>query len=284
VRKSKYTFIKTRSLIRCKKCRYEESFISNTIMRKTRKALPYWFWAIYTIATQKTGLSAMELYRQLHFGSYQTAWTWLHKIRMAMVNPKRIQLRGEVEVDETYIYKGQKKGRSLLGRKILVVCAVESRVTMEGRIASGRVQLRAIPSASAPHLHSFIIDHIEKGSTIRTDGWHGYEGISQYGFTHIPETLERPEEASKKFPGVHRVFANLQAWLLGTHRYVSKKHLQNYLNEYAFRFNTRYNPMEAFNYVLQIAVLTQARPYKEFTKVKRPYYINPNKMAPLMGN
>ena len=70
-----YTFITTRKLIRCKNCHYEESFIANTVMRKTHKPLSHWLWTIYTIATGKTGISAMELMRQLDFGSDETAWT-----------------------------------------------------------------------------------------------------------------------------------------------------------------------------------------------------------------
>jgi hypothetical protein len=121
-----YNFIGTRNLIRCKNCHYEESFIANTLMRNTRKPIRYWFWAIYIIATQKTGISAMELYRQLGLHSYQTAWAWLHKIRMAMVNPDRTQLSGEVEIDETYIQTGQAgRGRQMGGKKALIICAVE---------------------------------------------------------------------------------------------------------------------------------------------------------------
>lgn len=272
---NEYTFITTRKLIRCRNCNYDESFIANTVMRKTRKPLPYWFWAIYMIATQKTGISGMELYRQLDFGTYRTAWTWLHKIRMAMVNPDRTQLSGEVEIDETYVQTGTAgKGRELGGKKALIICAVEV-ISGTDKIASGRIRLRQIPSASAEHIHSFVLDHVTRGSTVRTDGWRGYAGLSRYEYRHIVEPIYQPEEASKKFPRVHRTFANLKAWLIGTHRFVSLKHIQNYLNEYTFRFNRRKNPKLAFNTLLRIAVLNAPRPYKKFAKPQKPYYINP---------
>jgi len=274
-----YYFLKRRNLIRCKNCNYEESFIANTVMRKTHKSLRYWFWAIYTIATQKTGISAMELYRQLGFKSYETAWAWLHKIRMAMVNPSRFKLTDEVEIDETYIQTGQAgRGRALGGKKALIICAVEAKESKRaGRVASGRIRLRHIPFASAEHIHSFVLDHVTRGSTIRTDGWKGYAGLSRFGYNHIVEPIYHPEDASKKFPRVHRVFANLKAWMIGTHRFVSLKHLQNYLNEYTFRFNRRKNPKQAFNSLLQIALLDAPRTYAEFVRPATVYYVNPKR-------
>lgn len=273
-----YYFIAKRHLIRCKDCGYEESFIINTLMQKTHKPLREWFWALYMVATQKTGLSAMELYRQLGFGHYGTAWAWLQKIRMAMVNPDRTLLSGEVEIDETYIQTGKAgRGRGMGGEKAIIICAVEVKESKKDRLASGRIRLRHIPDVSAEQIHSFVKDHIEKGSTIRTDGWKGYQGLSKYGYEHIVEIVGDPKEASKKFPRVHRVFANLKAWLIGTHRYISKKHLQNYLNEYIFRFNRRNIPQVAFNSLLKIAILSEPRTYEEFVKPKKPVYANPKK-------
>lgn len=272
----RFTFIKTRNVIRCRDCRFEETFIANTIMRGTRKSLRQWFWAIYILATDKTGLSAMELYRQLDFGSYGTAWLWLHKIRMAMVNPEREKLKGEIEVDETYIQTGTgEKGRKLGGEGALVVCAVEMKISKKGYPASGRIRLRQIPDASSYYLQPFIVDSVEVGSIIKTDGWRGYTGVHGYGYKHIVDVLGDPSEASKKFPRVHRIFSNLKSWLIGTHKFVSVKHMQNYLNEYTFRFNRRGNPKKAFNDLLTIAVLLQARPYDKFVKPKKPYYVNP---------
>jgi transposase-like protein len=273
-----YTYISTRRLIRCKACRNEESITSSSVMRKTRKPLNEWFLAIYIIATQKTGISAMELYRQMGFGSIGTAWTWLHKIRLAMTEKKREKLDFDVEVDETYLYthKGS-RGRRIkrMGKKSLVVCAVEVAGT-ERKPASGRVFLRAIGSASSDNLHKFIQDHVERGSVVRTDGWTGYSGLNELGFVHRPTILAGPEDAAKRFPRVHRVFSNLKGWIRGTHRFVSRKHLQNYLNEFSARFNARHKPIEAFNDVLRKVVLTEPRIYERFVKPKRIAYPNPN--------
>lgn len=264
------------NIIHCVNCGYEESFIANTTMRYTKTSIRYWFIAMYLVATYKAGLSAMELYRQLNFGCYETAWTWLHKIRMAMTNPERTKLSGEIEVDETYIQTGTgEKGRKLGGEATLVVCAVEMKYSKKGYPASGRIRLRQIPDASADSLHSFVLDNVEIGSTVKTDGWRGYSGLEDYGYNHFVDVIRDPSEASKKFPRVHRIFSNLKAWLIGTHRFVSIKHMQNYLNEYTFRFNRRGNVKRVFNDLLKIAVSMPARTLKEFTEPERVYYINP---------
>ena len=268
-----YTYHPTKDIIRCDRCGYEESITANTIMRGTRKPLTEWFWAIYTIATQKTGISAMELYRQMDFGSYQTAWSWLHKLRLGMITEDRDKLQGTVEVDETYIFTGDERGRSLKGNKALIIAAVE----VFKNNASGNLFLRHIDSANASNLESFIKDHINKGSTVITDGWRGYAGLKALGYDHQPVTLDTPEDASKEMPRVHRVFANLQAWITGTHRFVSKKHLQNYLNEFSIRFNARHNPVEVFNDILKLTMNVKPRITKDFMIIEKPYYPNPQR-------
>lgn len=269
-----YGVITTRNLLQCKRCYNQESFISNTIMRGTRKSLAQWFWAIYTIATQKTGISAMELYRQMEFGSYQTAWTWLQKIRMAMVDPGRPKLNFDVEMDETYIFTGDERGRSMAGEKVLVLCAVEVINNLK-KPTSGKIYLRSVEAASQVNINSFVKDHVMPHSTIRTDGWKGYNGLTKIGYVHKVMRLTCPADASKQLPRVHRVFANLQSWLIGTHKFVSKKHVQNYLNEYTARFNSRRHPIEVFNDVLRLTLLAEPRTYKEFTEPERPVYANP---------
>ncbi|MCL4478228.1 MAG: IS1595 family transposase [Deltaproteobacteria bacterium] len=268
-----YTYLPSHGSVRCKRCGHEETLTSNTIMRNTHKDLTDWFWAIYTIVTNKSGISAMELYRQMDFGSYQTAWSWLQKLRLGMVIEDRDKLQGNVEVDETYLFTGDEQGRSLSGNKVLVVCAVE----VYKNYASGRVFLRHIDSASAENLESFVRDHVNKGSTIKTDGWRGYAGLKRLGYDHIPIHADTLEDISKELPRVHRVFVNLKAWIKGTHRYISKKHMQNYLNEFTVRFDNRRRPIEIFNDILKYLMFTRSRTYNDFTEPKKPVYPNPKR-------
>ena len=134
-----------------------------------------WFRAIWWVTTQKNGASALGLQRILGLGSYVTAWSWLHKLRRAMVRPGRDRLSGRVEVDEAYVGGVEEgvRGRKTETKALLVVAAQE-----DGR-AIGRIRMRRIQDASAASLHPFIEEVIEPGSVIHTDGWEGYPGLEE---------------------------------------------------------------------------------------------------------
>jgi transposase-like protein len=159
-----------RGLYRCGECDFQISVTAGTIFQDTRKPLRLWFRAMWYVINQKTGVSALGVQRILGLGSYRTAWTWLHKLRCAMVRPSRDRLSGIVEVDETYIggKKPGKRGRGAAG-KALVVIAVEDKGNKIGRI-----RLRQVSDASAGSLIPAVQENVAVGSTIRTDDWNGY--------------------------------------------------------------------------------------------------------------
>ena len=169
-----------RGLYRCSNCDIQTSVTAGTIFQDTRKPLRLWFRAMWYVVNQKNGVSAMGLKRVLGLGSYETAWIWLHKLRSAMVRPGRDRLSGTVEVDETYIggKKSGKRGRGATG-KVLVVVAAEDK---ENRI--GRIRLRRVSNASAESLTVAVIESIEPGSIVRTDGWSGYVSLPSNGYVH----------------------------------------------------------------------------------------------------
>ena len=175
--------------------------------------------------TQKTGLSAKGLQRELGLGSYKTAWLMLQKLRQAMVRLGREKLSGTLEIDETYVGGKEKqvRGRELVG-KALVVVAVE----LEGRKME-RVRLRHVPSASGANLSPFVIDCVEKGSSIHTDGWRGYEGLKTAGYRHrVTHTAGDEQVAAEQFAHVHLVASLLKA-LAGGH--LSRKGQQSTLGQ-----------------------------------------------------
>jgi transposase-like protein len=181
----------------------------------------------------------------------------LHKLRAGLVNPDRTKLYGTVEIDEAFVSAGRvRKTRRGRGTgKPMVVVAVES----HGKTA-GRVRLRQIESASEANLSKFILDHVEEGSTIITDGWGGYKNIGRYGYSM------RVAEGDV-LHHVHRTISNLKAWLIGTHHGVSAKHLQAYLNEFTFRRNRHITPMAAFESALGIGVHVNSPKYEELYSV-----------------
>ena len=118
-------WVTVRGVFRCKACDGSTSLTAGTVFQDTRKPLRTWFLAMWFITSQKNGMSALGLQRALGLGSYETAWTWLHKLRRAMVRPGRDRLSGEIEVDETYVGGPEegKRGREIDKKSIVVVAA-----------------------------------------------------------------------------------------------------------------------------------------------------------------
>jgi transposase-like protein len=234
---SRHWVLGQRGVKECAECHHQTSVIAGTIFDGTRKSLRLWFLAMWLITSEKNGISAMGLQRQLGFSRYETAWTWLHKLRRAMVRPGRDRLSGLVEVDETYV-GGEAEGLRGRGsaKKSIVVIAVE-----EKEYGIGRVRLRRRDDASHASLAGFIQDVVTIGSTIRTDAWSGYNGLDKLGYEHDVKNISRSEEsADELLPHVHRVASLLKRWLLGTLQgSVGAKHLDYYLDEFTFRFNRR---------------------------------------------
>jgi transposase-like protein len=227
-----------RGLIICRACEYQVSVTAGTLFQDTRKPLRLWFRAMWYVTSQKQGASALGVQRMLGLGSYTTAWAWLHKLRRAMVRPGRDRLKGSVEVDETYVggLSEGKPGRSSDAKALVIIAAQK-----DGR-KIGRIRLARIRDASAASLEAFVALVVEPGSSVHTDGWEGYGGLTSRGYQHQVSILRgKPKDAAAKLlPRVHLVASLLKRWLLGTHQgAVAATHLDYYLDEFTFRFNRR---------------------------------------------
>ena len=237
----------SRPIFKCKKCNYQGSVTAGTVLHGTRLSIRDWFSAAYLVGTHTPGISAVQLQRQLGLKRYETAWGLLQKLRRAMVRPERDRIRGEVEVDETYVggvEVGRRAGRLRDSTKTIVVGAVEIR----GQ-GSGRVRLSVVEDLSAASLVGFLEASVTPGSIVHTDGWGGYRPLATKGYDHRRRTQGRTTNAGTLFPRVHRVFSNLKSWLTGTHHGVRAPHLPH-LCECVFRFNRRRTPMAAFQSLL----------------------------------
>src|SRR6202162_4923427 len=166
----------------CAGCWYQVSLTAGTILHNTKTPLTVWFWAAYLMTTDKRGVSALLLQRQLGLRRYETAWMMLHKFRRAMVNLTREPLRGEVEVDDTWVggpQAGLRGRRQLKGRKAaLVLVAAEKR----GR-ATGRIRLAVIPDFKGATLMAFLKRNVAPGSTVYTDGLKSFTRLEEAGLT-----------------------------------------------------------------------------------------------------
>jgi len=259
-----------RNLLVCAACQYQLSLTAGTIFQDTRKPLTMWFRAIWWVTAQKNGASALGLQQVLGLGSYATAWTWLHKLRRAMVRPNREQLHGRVEVDETYIAGVEEgsKGRKTAS-KALVVIACE-----EDQRGIGRIRLRQIANPSMGTLRRFVVETIECGSMVHTDGWEGYRGLASCGYEHQVTVIKGSKRTgSELLPRVHIVASLLKRWLLGTHQgAVSPKHLDYYLDEFTFRFNRRKSASRGklLYRLLQQAMAIGPTPYAVLVAAEKP--------------
>src|SRR3982751_1724287 len=249
--------LRTKIVDECAACRKQHSLLAGTIFEQTRTGLSRWFLAIHLVTSSKGGIAATELQRQLGFGSYGTAWTWLHKLRKAMVRPDRQPLAERVEADETHVGgpRPGKRGRGAAG-KTLVGGAVEAgRGEARGR-RLGRLRLAAPPAAPAPSPAAFP-----------PAGWRGYLGLPAKGYDHEPVNISASRgDAALRLPGIHLVFGLVKRWLPGTHHgAVGEKHLPAYLDEYVFRFNRRTanRISHGFARLIEQAVKTRPATYRE---------------------
>jgi len=252
----------TRGRLVCRVCRHQASVTAGTIFQDTHKPLRLWFRAIWQITSQKNGASAVAVQQVLGLGSYQTAWTWLHKLRRAMVRPGRDRLRGRVEVDETQVGAEETDSAEDRPQRVLVALAVEE----DGR-GAGRIRMSRIPEATRAALYAFVQQAIEPGSVVHTDGLLAYRGLDRLGYEHEVSVLQGQEKdaAGKLLPRIHLVGSLLKRWLMGTHQgAVRPRHLDYYLDEFTFRFNRRTSRSRGklFYRLLQQAVQVDPVPYK----------------------
>ena len=266
-------------VLRCRSCRRDASLTAGTVMERTHTPLTTWFWAAYLVSSFTDGFSALQFQRQLGLSRYETAFQILHKLRAGMVRPGRDRIGGNlargdhVEMDETYIggeVRGQGKGVHA-EQKSLVVAAVEVRqrpakkgdkpMRRGGRYA-GRLRIEVVPDRTAKSLCGFAEQAVEPGAIVITDAAPSYNGLEKLGYAHLPVIeANNPDVAEEYLPIVHLVFSNLKSWLNGAHHGVSPQHLQAYLNEFAFRFNRRFYPFNAFRSLLGIGANGEAPTY-----------------------
>ncbi len=227
---------KASGLYECKSCGYKASVTVGTIFQDTKKPLTMWFRAIWHVTSQKYGANALGIQRVMGFGSYRTAWSWLHKLRRAMVRPGRDRLTGTIEVDETFIggKTPGKRGRGAKGKQLVLIAAQE-----DGANKIGRIRLSVILDASSESINTTLFSMVEPGSHLRTDGWNGYNKVTTLGYSH--EVVRKSSSVGDDvLPLCHRVASLCKRWLLGTFQgSVGGSNLQYYLDEYTFRFNRR---------------------------------------------
>jgi len=230
----KYSFIATRKLYQCSKCRHQVSVTADTIFHATKVPLVKWFWAIYLMASDKGGISALRLSKHICI-SWNSARKILKKIRTAMAHRDSIyRLEKLIELDDTYVggKRSGKRGRGAEGKRPVLV-AVETRYK-----GAGFVAMQAVDTISEATVQPFLSLHLKPGRNVRTDA---LPALNVVGKEHIHEKkVTPPKKASEWLPLVHIMIGNLKVFVNGTFHGVSSKYLQEYLDEFCYRFNRRF--------------------------------------------
>jgi len=245
-----YRRIRTRRVYQCRACRHFTSPTAGTIFHKTRTSLRQWFLALLLVALDKRGCSALFLSEQIGIDC-DTAWAMLHRIRHAMAKrDAHYKLSGSVEMDELFIgapTKGKKRGRGTERTPVLV--AVSFIAGQRGGEHMGFSKLQAVERIDAPTIVAFAQKNIEPGSRVRTDGLSVYPALERHGFLHDANPVRR-RKAHMILPHVHTFIGNLRAFVLGTYHGLGEKYLQQYLDEFCYRFNRRRHHDELFDRLL----------------------------------
>lgn len=265
-KKDFYPHLAERRAYQCKACRFFNRPTAGTIFHRTHLPLLYWFVALFLVAFDKRGLSALLLSEELGV-HYETAWAMLAKMRQAMAKrDSGYKLKGYVEIDEMFIgapIEGSKRGRGTEKTPVLVAVSYTP-ITGKGE-TTGFAKLKAVSVVNEATVLEFVKAQVEPGSTIRTDGLSVYPMLEKYGFKHDQEPVLK-RKAHLVLPHVHVFISNLRSFVQGTHHGLPETHLQQYLNEFCYRFNRRHRRTEMFDRLLLACLEKEETPYSALTR------------------
>ena len=227
---------------RCTKCRYDESPTAGTMFEKLKFSILIAFHIVFKISTKKKGMSSLELSNEFELRQ-MTCWSFKQKLQQAMKSSLKSQLSGLVHVDEFVIGGTEegKKGRSK-GLKKLVVLAIE--IVEEG---VGRAYAEVIEHSSAIELGGFLKKYVSQEAEVISDKWKGYTPLKKE-FKNLKQIAS---EDGRNFKELHIHIMNIKGWLRGIHHHCSKERMQNYLDEYHFRYNRRSNMDTIFDVLIR---------------------------------
>ena len=223
----------TRKHFECAGCHKQTSATSGTLFHGSKVPLQKWFWAIFYTSSDKGGISALRLSKLIEV-NWKTAFSMLRKIRQAMGDQDSIySLSGVVELDDAFVggKKTGKRGRGSAGKaSVLVACENNGGIP-------GFVAMKVINSVSKKEIQQFTKENIRPETIVRTDAYPSNNGVEP--FATLMKKVTPPELVDAWLPWVHVVIANLKRFILGSFHGTSNNFLQEYLNEFCYRFNRR---------------------------------------------
>ena len=264
-KKDFYPRLKDRRAYQCKSCKFFNRPTAGTIFHRTHTPLLEWFVAVFLVAFDKRGMSAMLLSEELGV-HYDTAWAMLSRMRRAMAKrDAAYKLKGYVEIDEMFIgapSEAKKRGRGTEKTPILV--AVSYAPAKGKEEVTGFAKLQAVDRVDESTVIAFVKANVDPGATVRTDGLSVYMPLERHGYTHDREPVKK-RKAHLVLPHVHTFISNLRSFVQGTHHGLPETHLQQYLDEFCYRFNRRHRRGEMFDRLLLACLEQEELPYSALT-------------------
>jgi len=244
--KSYFYRVKNRKCYSCNHCGYQIHPLADTIFHKSSTSLWNWFFAMFLFSASKNGVSAKELERQLGV-TYKTAWRMAKQIRLLFDQSKK-PLSNTVEIDETYIggkFRG-KRGRGSENKTSIIGLAERK----------GEIRAKVTINVKSSTVHGVLRENVIMGINIISDEFKSYSNLTKLGFKHYVISHGQKEWAKDDIHTntLEGFWSQFKRSVNGTYHSVSPKYLQNYLNEFVFRYNLREYPNPLFGKFLGLAV------------------------------
>lgn len=259
-----YARLRTRRVYQCRTCNHFNAPTAGTLFHRTRTPLQAWFLAIFCIAFDKRGLSALQLSEQIGV-NYDTAWGMLQRIRHAMAKrDQQYKLDSPVEIDDMFLgapTEEKKRGRGTEKTPVLVAVSF---TPDDDKEYMGFAKMRTVKHIDGPTVRKFAQDVIAPGSVVRSDGYKSYPTLTRAGFRHEAIAVKE-RKAHTLLPHVHTYISNLRSFVQGTYHGLDELHLQQYLDEYCYRFNRRKRRQELFDRLLLACLEMPETPFSALT-------------------
>lgn len=242
-----------RKSFQCSQCAHQLYPLVGTIYEKSRTPLTYWFYAIYMYTATRNGVAAKELERQLGV-TYKTAFRMAHRIRQLMRTNRDYLLSGVIQIDEAWIGGRFSLMNKQTRKRLKFTKGTEGNKTkVLGMINDEKTAMFIIDKISEKEILPLIIKNVAPDSVIVTDGETAYEQLPKLGYSHVVLRHDKEEFARDGFHGnsIEGFWSQLKRTIRGTHIHVSKKYLQNYVDECSFRYEWRKRPTEMFDVLLE---------------------------------
>jgi hypothetical protein len=254
----------------CKQCGFRTTLRSGTVLENSKLPYRYWLSAMAFLTAPKKSISALELQRELGHKRYEPIWAMLHKLRLVMrYRDTRYELKEYLELDEGFFETADRRpdkdddenqrGRGS-HRQMPVLVAVES-LPVEKPQNNGKpnrqvkhLKMTVMDNLTSKDIHYEVAKSIDPNATVMTDGYKGYSKLNTLVNQHKVVVVKDKTMVDKIFPWVHKTISNAKRLLLGIHHSIKSTYMQNYLDEYCYKFNRRYFGHQLFDRLLIASV------------------------------